>query len=378
MSGLRVEFGTEYKLPKCGFTAPEGMAFDGWEIGTEKHQPGESITVSEDVTIKAVWKYALSVAYAHTCTVGNDLSMNYYVDAAALTDYDNIRLVVEKRKYNADGSSFELRTKTITDYSYGQTGLNGEYEYKFRYTGLFAYEMGDELFAKVLADRDGVTYESNVDQYSIKTYALNNLKKTTISDKLRTLLVDMLNYGAEAQIYFKYNTDNLVNRDLTDQMKGWGTTGAPELTSQSNKVENDNATSWFNGHTLIAGSNIELKYYMKFNAGVNMSNVSFRMSYVSASQDPHELVIPAGAFQYDDENDEYACKISTISTKDFGSVITAGIYDGDTLISETDYYSIGSYIHNQLDKNTVSDELKVFLAAMGRYAVSARDYFSMP
>ncbi len=376
MNNLYVKLGAEYTLPKCDYTAPDGMVFDGWEIGAEKHQPGESITVSDDVTIKAVWKYALSVAYAHTCTVGNDLSLNYYIDAAALTGYDNLRLVVEKKKYNADGSSFELQSKTITDYSYGQTGLNGENEYKFRYTGLFAYEMGDELFAKVLADREGVTYESNVDQYSIKTYALNNLKRTTLSDELRTLLVDMLNYGAEAQIYFKYNTNNLVNRELTDEMKGWGTTGAPELTSQSKKVKNDNATSWFNGHTLIAGSNIELKYYMKFNAGVKMANVSFRMSYVSASQDQHELVIPAGAFQYDSENDEYSCKISTISTKDFGSVITAGIYDGDTLISETDYYSIGSYINNQLNKDTVSDELKVFLAAMGRYAVSARNYFS--
>ncbi|MBQ2101644.1 MAG: hypothetical protein II477_11350, partial [Lachnospiraceae bacterium] len=48
----------------------------------------------------------LSVTYAHTCTVGNDLSLNYYIDATALTGYENIRLVVEKRKYNADGSSF--------------------------------------------------------------------------------------------------------------------------------------------------------------------------------------------------------------------------------------------------------------------------------
>ena len=50
-----------YNLPDCGFTAPAGYVFDGWRIGdtAETKAPGETITLTGDVTITAVWKFIL-------------------------------------------------------------------------------------------------------------------------------------------------------------------------------------------------------------------------------------------------------------------------------------------------------------------------------
>ena len=48
--------GVQYKLPGCGFAAPEGKEFDAWEVNSERKNPGDSITVNEDVTVKALWK----------------------------------------------------------------------------------------------------------------------------------------------------------------------------------------------------------------------------------------------------------------------------------------------------------------------------------
>ena len=316
----------------------------------------------------------LSLNFAHTCTVGNDLSLNYYVESAPLEGYNNVRLVVKKKKYQEDGS-FEWKTKTISTYGVGNTGTDGAEEYKFTYSGIFAYEMGDELIARVVAEKDGENYVSDSDVYCIKTYAYNNLKKTTVSNKLKTLLVDMLNYGAEAQAYFNYNTTDYVNAELTDEMKAFGTTGDPALMSYKETKATEGATARFNGHTLITGSNIELKYYMKFNDGVKLDNVSMKMSYTATDGTPHEVVIPSERFSYDAAENEYSCKISTVATKDFSCKITAGIYDGETLISDTDYYSIGSYITNQLKKSTTPEVLKKLLGAMGRYGVSAESYF---
>ena len=50
-----------YTLPECAFTAPFGKVFDKWEVtvGTEMpvdKQPGESIVVRGNVTVKAIWK----------------------------------------------------------------------------------------------------------------------------------------------------------------------------------------------------------------------------------------------------------------------------------------------------------------------------------
>ena len=45
---------------------------------------------------------------------------------------------------------------------------------------------------------------------SIKDYAMRTLSDST-DEKLSTLVVDMLNYGAEAQIFFAYAIDELAN-----------------------------------------------------------------------------------------------------------------------------------------------------------------------
>ena len=48
----------DYTLPQCTFTVPEGMMFDGWQVGDDEeklYQPGEEIPVTADTEIKAVW-----------------------------------------------------------------------------------------------------------------------------------------------------------------------------------------------------------------------------------------------------------------------------------------------------------------------------------
>ena len=50
------EYGSSYTLPNCEFTAPEGKEFDGWMVNGEKHASGDTITISEDTVITAVWK----------------------------------------------------------------------------------------------------------------------------------------------------------------------------------------------------------------------------------------------------------------------------------------------------------------------------------
>ena len=52
MADAVLEKGTKYELPSCSFTAPKGKVFDKWDVG----KTGEEITVSENMTIKALWK----------------------------------------------------------------------------------------------------------------------------------------------------------------------------------------------------------------------------------------------------------------------------------------------------------------------------------
>ena len=45
----------EYTLRTCGFTAPEGKVFSGWQYGNSVVRAGTVITVTGNVTVTAVW-----------------------------------------------------------------------------------------------------------------------------------------------------------------------------------------------------------------------------------------------------------------------------------------------------------------------------------
>ena len=56
MEPVTVKTGINYTLPVCGFTAPEGRAFKAWEIGGREYAAGDSYTVTENTTVKALWQ----------------------------------------------------------------------------------------------------------------------------------------------------------------------------------------------------------------------------------------------------------------------------------------------------------------------------------
>lgn len=56
MDAVKVEKDADYELPSCTFIAPKGKEFDGWKVGEEIKKVGETITVSEAITITAQWK----------------------------------------------------------------------------------------------------------------------------------------------------------------------------------------------------------------------------------------------------------------------------------------------------------------------------------
>ena len=61
MDAVEVNKGSNYKLPECGFTAPDGKKFDKWSvvIGSEEaveKMPNDEIVASDNVTVTALWK----------------------------------------------------------------------------------------------------------------------------------------------------------------------------------------------------------------------------------------------------------------------------------------------------------------------------------
>ena len=58
MDSVTVKAGTNYTLPACGFTAPANQQFKAWEIGGMEYPVNAPVTVTADITVKALWKDA--------------------------------------------------------------------------------------------------------------------------------------------------------------------------------------------------------------------------------------------------------------------------------------------------------------------------------
>ena len=58
MPAKKVLHGSEYSLPECEFIAPEGKQFKAWEIDGTEYPVNAPVTVTADITVKALWKDA--------------------------------------------------------------------------------------------------------------------------------------------------------------------------------------------------------------------------------------------------------------------------------------------------------------------------------
>ena len=128
---------------------------------------------------------------------------------------ENIEDVVEMGMitYSAQPTYWSVRTAdhVIPGASYVES--TGRYYSASQ--GIHAKYLADTVYLAIYAKlADGSYAYSKLAPYSPVTYANSQLKNST-NAALKQLVVAMLNYGAEAQLYFGHNTGNLANATLT-------------------------------------------------------------------------------------------------------------------------------------------------------------------
>ena len=69
MPAKKVLHGSEYYLPECEFIAPEGKQFKAWQIDGTEYPVNAPVTVTADITVKALWEDAPPAHVEYTITV---------------------------------------------------------------------------------------------------------------------------------------------------------------------------------------------------------------------------------------------------------------------------------------------------------------------
>ena len=350
--------------------------YEGPECWWENLVAKSSEHAFEDATYNVVYlsEYQYidnSVAIsASSISLESDFSINFHVDTTMFAELEDVCLIVEKPIYNENGEVISVLTETITEKT-----LRGNY-YVFTYTGIRSTELATEVVAKICATKDGIRFVGREKEYSVKQYAENMLRgERDYGIELNRLLVDMLNYGAAAQVYFNYNADDLANADLTDEELALASTNMNAVKSFKRDIFNANATVDIKGCSLALENRVEMKFSVDIK-GKSSENLYAKIVYFDRNGNKCEDIIDGSEFTKRD--DRYVVTFAGLAASEMRTEVALTIYDKNTdkAISNTREYSIESYVSSISGKNNANEELIALVEAMIIYGDSAYAYFN--
>jgi hypothetical protein len=164
---------------------------------------------------------------------------------------------------------------------------------------------------------------------SIVTYALSMLGKITNPEQ-KTMFVDMLNYGAEAQKFFHYDEAHLANAGLTDAQKALATQEDIEVSDHRVKGPN------FFGSQLSLENVILLQMAFKVAPAEGM--------YAIASFTNHNGKKVEETLTVENNNGYSMVSVNSLAIADYSTDVTVTLYNADGSVAGSAVDSMASYV----------------------------------
>lgn len=282
----------------------------------------------------------------------DNLAINYKVDKAL---FDTVGYTNPYVVFEIGGKKTEVKSYTV----------DGD-RYVFKFPNIAPNQMNDTIRATLYATYNGVEYASATREYSVAEYCYSMLELYSADEyaELRTLLVDLLHYGAASQTYTGYRTDALVNASLTAAQLQWGTSEEPVLDTVLDTTYKtvENPTAKWKG------------------AGLHLQDsVSMRLRFTAESIEGLSVKIESGtntwtisSDKFLEEDDVYYVYFTGLDAGQMRQSVYLTIYDGDIPVSNTVCYSIESYAYEK--QNSTIAGLPELVKAMMKYGDSAYAY----
>lgn len=282
----------------------------------------------------------------------SSITMNFKVLKSSLSSFDEFYMTFE-----CGG-----KEEKVTDYK------ETDKYYVFSYKGINPQLMNDNVTAVLHAKNKSEEYTSPEKIMSVKEYAYTMLDRYSDDEhaKLRTLLVDLLNYGAAAQIYAGYQTDNLVNSDLTDVQKDW----ASKDTTEFKNIRNLNYKTISNPTAEWKTCSLVLK---------NSIMVKVKFSAKDIENKTVEIVLKNAKFTYTKDDfvnngdGTYYVYCNELFANELSDDLLFTIYENGVPCSNTMLFSVESYARLVRD-NYKDKPLDKMTTAMMLYGNSAKAY----
>ncbi len=135
------------------------------------------------------------------------------------------------------------------------------YAFNYRYDDLVIKELGDDFTVQPYVTTKGTTYKGEQTTYNIAKIALEEYKATKSE-----ISIALLNYGAAAQKYFKYNEDKLVNAELSDEDKKLNNDALYDAEMTATEPAGTACVTEIGGFSVIFGNTLSLRILVNVDA----------------------------------------------------------------------------------------------------------------
>ena len=292
----------------------------------------------------------------------NDLRINYTVDASLFGEGCFTSPYVIFTLGNRVGEN-QLK---VTEY------VEKDGKYVFTCHKITPSQIGDTVFATLYASFEGTEYSAAVKTYSVSTYCYNMLAKSSDA-ALKTMLVDILNYGAAARAYTGYvppleQDQPMPNANLTDEQKALATPDSvlQDLKSITNTKyeELSGATARWTAACLRLQETVVLRARFAVD---DLTGVTAKMQ-IAGSEVEAIRIEPDPS-----KPGQYFAYFNQIKGSMLWEELYLVVYRNGEPISNTLRYSVESYAYSQI--NGGADEKVVDLVnAILKYGYSAKAF----
>ena len=311
-----------------------------------------------------------NISIGETLSLESDLTMNLRIKTAQLTNYDlsTIRLVVERDIYNSDGT-VTVETRNLTDYTIKDSRV------VFAYTGISAAQMNDEIRAVLyIKDASGKEYMSKQKVTSVAIYSDLMLGVSAGNTKLITLIMDMLNYGTAAQLYFNRHADALACNAF-ESFKTYASYASTDLSAAledlSGTISTGNSSATIS-QSLDLSTRIGITYKVKLPSGVDAASASLIVKDENGKE-LESFDLSTGTY---DSKGRYCVTYFGSTSREMRKLLYATVMVDGAPISATYTYSISTYAHTIANTAGMPDSLVSLTKLMVIYGDSADAYFS--
>ncbi len=296
---------------------------------------------------------ASPVEIKHTLNLESDISLNYLVAGASLSAYKEYYMTVE-----FCGETIRLEPEVKGNVTY------------FTLKNITAVDLTEEIRGTLHLFTEEGFYHCEEDVYSVADYAYGQLGKDAASAGLKTLCANLLRYGTLAQSYKGHNgkpADGDMSATHKSYLSDLSSVTANKITEALGDV--DNGIPWV-GKSLILDSKVSVKSIFSLaDFSGSKEDLNLRVSYTDVDGEYVDIRIRAME-TYSEEAQLYAFTLDTLLATEMRTPLTMALYNGDQQVSETQLYSVESYVSGR------SGLLLELGKALLAYSDSARSFFA--